>query len=71
MDSDGDAVVVVGRGLPNWLFNPAALEDIGDEATARQGETSQTGKNWLLVVKNWLLLVVTPSESFAVLDSRK
>ena len=42
VDSDGDAVVVVGTDL--WLFNPAALEDIGGEATARQGETSPTGK---------------------------
>ena len=43
MDGDGDVVVVVGTDL--WLFNPAALEDIGGEATARQGETSPSGKN--------------------------
>lgn len=42
MDGDGDAVVVVGTDL--WLFNPAALEDIGGEATARQGDTSPPGK---------------------------
>lgn len=39
MDSDGDAVVLVGADL--WLFNPAALEDLtGGEATLRRDETS-------------------------------
>ena len=39
MDSDGDAVVLVGSDL--WLMNPAALEDLsGGEATLRRGDTS-------------------------------
>jgi len=41
VDSDGDAVVLVGTDL--WLFNQAALEDqTGGEATARRGDTSPT-----------------------------
>ena len=38
MDSDGDAVVLVGADL--FLFNPAALEDLTGEATLRRDETS-------------------------------
>lgn len=39
VDSDGDAVVLVGTDL--WLFNPAALEHLsGGEASSRRGETS-------------------------------
>ena len=50
MDSDGDAVVLVGSDL--WLFNPAALEDMsGGEATSRRGETLPTSPGKLLTSK--------------------
>ena len=39
VDSDGDAVVLVGSDL--WLMNPAALEDLtGGEGTSQRGDTS-------------------------------
>lgn len=38
VDSDGDAVVMVGANL--WLFNPEALEDLTDgEASVRRNDT--------------------------------
>lgn len=38
VDSDGDAVVMVGANL--WLFNPEALQDLTDgEAAARRNDT--------------------------------
>ena len=38
VDSDGDAVVMVGANL--WLFNPEALQDLTDgEASARRNDT--------------------------------
>ena len=45
MDSNGDAVVMVGANL--WLFNPEALEDLKDqEASVRRNDTpaGSTGK---------------------------
>ena len=51
VDSDGDAVVLVGSDL--WLFNPAALEDLsGGEATARRGETSPSSPGNLLTLES-------------------
>ena len=45
VDSDGNAVVMVGANL--WLFNPEALEDLTDgEASVRRNNTpaGSTGK---------------------------